>query len=308
MEMKLFLFVFLISLPSVGQRVIKNEITKDHIRTDGTNIHLIPPSEFIPSTKQRGYTHSHLDANIIVHVLEIPVDVVHKQMSQKVFAGQGWDLTEEEKISVNGMKGFLIKANRPTTKGRILKWTLIFDYNDTTNVVQCIFPDGNNLLKQDLERALFSVVFKPLVELPNKTFELRYEQFGFSFWKVVNGINHYRNVKKGGIELTFASDHFLIKDLTTEPELIFYNKMKQMPFTSVKLTDTGMEAIEIDGLSGLQAILKTKNERNEIGHAYQVLINQEQNYFLLQGTSPTIEGLDTIIELVKTFKKGKLPN
>ena len=69
-----------------------------------------------------------------------------------------------------------------------------------------------------------------------------------------------------------------------------------------------MEAIELDDLSGLQAILKTRNDRHEEGYAYQVLLSQGQNYFLLQGTSPTIEGLDTIKELVKTFKKGKLSN
>ena len=237
MRINFFFLAFLIPLSSLGQRVIKNEATNRHLHTDGTNIYLIPPTGFIPSTKHKGFGHTESNATIIVHVIELPLEVVHRQTSKKELAGQGWDWISEEKISVNGLNGYLIKASQQNFKGKNFNWTLIFEYEVYTNVVQCIFSDGTHSLNQDLERALASVVFKPFAELAIRPLELQFEKYGFFFWNVINGINLYRATGRGGIELTFTSDHFLIKKRTTELELIFYNKMKQMPFPSVTLTD-----------------------------------------------------------------------
>jgi hypothetical protein len=245
------------------------------------------------------------NANIIIHGINQPIEAVHNDMSPKKLKGQGVGFISEEKVSINGLAGYLMKTSQQNNKDKFLNYTLLFQDADLpqTHVVQCIFPATNKLMGKVLEQSILSTLYVPLVERSAMPFSIEFEQHGFAHWKSENGVNHYKAIEKDEAELVITTDHFLVKNNSTPPDIIFSNKMRQLPFAAMRLDEKGIEAIALDGLAGLRGNIKARNTNGEAEYIYQVLLNQGQQYFLIQGISHTAEGLSKLKAVIESFKK-----
>ncbi len=303
--MKIFfiLLAFIISWGGFSQRIIKNELTREHIRTDGTNLYLIPPNGFVRSTQPTGFSNLKSNANIIIHGIKQPIEAVHNEMSLKKLKGQGLGFISEEKVSVDGLAGYLIKTSQQNIKGNFLNYTLLFQDPDLpqTHVVQCKFPAGNKLMGKVLEQSILTTLYVPLVERSSLPFSIEFKQHGFAYWKYENGVHHYKAIEKDEAELVIMADYFLVN--STQPDIIFSNKMRQLPFAAMRLDEKGIEVIALDGLTGLRGTIKARNKSGEAEYIYQVLLNQGRQYFLIQGISHTAEGLSKLKQVIESFKK-----
>ena len=302
MKMLFLLLALPVTTTTFAQRTIDNEVTEQHVRIDGTNVFIIPPPGFVWSNPARQFIQEEWKAGVLINEIETSIDVVHRQMSKKELLGQGRVWISEEALTVSGFHGYLIKASKQTFASRMLEYTLAFGNNKITRVVQCIFPADGPLSTASMERTLLSTVFKPVVDIRKEPFSLAFKPHGFSFWKNVNGINYYKAVEKGGGELFVMTDFFYQKN-NSEPELLFLNRMQRLPYSSTRFDDKGIEEMEVDGLSGWRGTITARNDAEQAVYVYQVILQQQQHCFLLQGVSPTLDGIKTFHELFASFRK-----
>ncbi len=108
----------------------------------GSRIGLVPPPGMIASQAFNGFADPDKDAAILfVTFPPEAYDQLDKSMVPAALKKQGIDVDNREPIDLGFGKGFLIKSEQSTDKGRFRKWLLVAAASDLTVLVTVQTPD-----------------------------------------------------------------------------------------------------------------------------------------------------------------------
>ena len=228
--------------------------------------------------------------------METTIDQLHREMSKNVLLSQGSIWLSEIPVIVNNLNGYLIETKRQTFHDKFLSHTLIFGKGKMCYVVQTIFPESNKQFENQSYQIIKSVVYKDVI--PNsKNYSMHFAQYSFEFSESKNNVDYYQC----GNNISISVEPFFTKG-NTDPGVIFYNRMQRLPFSSIELTEKGVEEIEISSLAGLQAVVIAINKNGERIYVYQSLLTEGGKHYWILGIAQSETDVTRLVELVKTFK------
>jgi len=223
-------------------------------------------------------------------------------MSKDQLLAQGSILIKERSIRIHSFQGYIIEAKRQNFQDKFLVHTLLFGDDSTSYVVQSVFPESDKDFEIQSRRLLLEVAFKPVVPMRQNPYAMDLDMYQFEFAELKDGINFYKALTKGGETLWVSVDHFVTKGNANDPVTIFYRRMQRLPYSSVQLDEEGIVNCEVNGLPGVHAKINAMDEAGNPVYLYQLLLNENEKYFLIQGISPSKEGVMVIRELTQTFR------
>jgi hypothetical protein len=108
----------------------------------GSRIGLVPPPGMIASQTFNGFVDPDKDAAILfVTFPPVAYDQLDKSMAPAELKKQGIEIDNREPIDLGFAKGFLIKSEQSSAKGRFRKWLLVAAASDLTLLVTVQVPD-----------------------------------------------------------------------------------------------------------------------------------------------------------------------
>jgi hypothetical protein len=301
------MFFLILTWSIFGQRRIVNSNTPAHIQISKTNFYVVPPTGFVHAVGFSGLTNPSLSADLIFHIIELPLGAVHEQMSASQLAGQGLKFISEEKLVINGSNGYLVKASFLHAGARWLRYTLIVEGDKNprimTHVVQGNFPDDKKL-SVAIENSMLSFVYKIIAEKPLvEPFTVQYSKFGLKWKESTTQGNTYEGRDASGTVVTLRVTVVRITSKSAEKEMILYDKIKQLPYSYTKLNERGIEEIKIDDLNGLHASITAFRDDDSQEYAYMLMLVDGESHYIFTATSLNEVALEVAKTALQTFKR-----
>jgi hypothetical protein len=289
------------------QRIITNTLTPAHVQVSKTNFYIVPPEGFVRAVGFSGFTNPSLSADLIFHIIELPLDAVHEQLNARELSGQGLKFLKEDQMTINGSSGFLIKASYLRAGAKWLRYTLIVDGDvnlpKMTQVVQCNFPDDRKL-SMAIEASILSFVYKVIAEKPLiEPFQIQYSKFGLTWKESTSQGNTYEGRDASGNVVTLRVSMVRITSKSAEKNMILYDKIKQLPYSFTKLSEQGIEEVTIDDLPGFQASITAFHEDDRQEYAYMLMLISGETYYFFTATSVQEKALEKVKAALLTFKR-----
>jgi hypothetical protein len=289
------------------QRIVTNTFTPAHVQASKTNFYIVPPDGFVRAVGFSGFTNPSLSADLIFHIIELPLDAVHKQMSTRELSGQGLKFLKEDQVIINGSNGFLVKASYLRAGAKWLRYTLIVDGDvnlpKMTHVVQCNFPDDRKL-SIAIETSILSFVYKVLAEKPSiEPFKIQYSKFGLNWKESTSAGNTYEGRDASGNVVTLHVSMVWITSNSAEKNMILYDKIKQLPYSFTKLGEQGIEEVTIDDLPGFQALITAFREDDRQEYVYMLMLVNGESHYIFTATSLNEKVLEIAKAALQSFKR-----
>jgi hypothetical protein len=296
-----------------GQKVIDNIKTDEHKQVSGTKFFVIPPNGFIPAATFQGFQQTNTGASILI--TEIPGAFAEstKGFNEQGLKTQGVILKNKENIKVNGNEGLFLTTTQTAYGTTFSKYILVFGDNNTTYMINGMFPEESTELDKDVRACMFSVVYDAALTvdpLAAVSFKVDTENTKLKLGKAVSGMLLYTVDGKVPTEssdkTSFIAGRSLANVQAIDKKQTAINRIRKLPYTDLKIDEDQTIEIQLDGISGYEIVgegLDKPNGAKEL--VYQLMLFTDNGYYIMVGT--TKNDFSTNLELFKkvarTFKR-----
>lgn len=277
-----------------------NQASDSHVPFPGTILLIALPDGFVPTKKALGFEHPRNAASITCTMYQGTPAGIKDMVSAKQLSGQGLRLLEEKPLRFNNSEAFWVKASGFDGNEKFTKAFLVVGHEQTIFVVIGKWLSTDGALEKKIQTAMYSVGIskRNTATKIQEPYELPYKDFGCSYTK---SENHYNFYDCG--EVKVQTVHFLKPTISTE--MVFFQKVQQLPFTSTKFDSKNMHEFSGVNFKGLMAGIIGLTESEEIGFASQFMLETPKGYFVIQALANDSTLLAPIAQLVKKSEKVK---
>lgn len=294
MKWILFLVAGLLLIPFLSAQQFNDldSPSSDHLQIKGTQVFLVPPDRFSPSTNFKGFQNPE-DPTSMIMLVEIPgpFGEIAKGFTEDQLAAGGMTLHKKEPIKLNTFEGLWINLDQEANGMSFSKHILIYGDSSATTLINGVFVSDSVDLGEAIRQSLLTtVVDLETVADPRGTLDYKLDETGtgFQFLNVMGNAMLFNRdgripsesednamlvVDKSFAQMEFdaeAKENFCISRLDQYPEPYTYDEEK------------GLDPIELDGLTGYGLYALNANEEEEV---YQVILFQEEGgYFVFFGS------------------------
>ncbi|WP_299704017.1 hypothetical protein [uncultured Pontibacter sp.] len=312
-KIKLTTLLLSISLIGFGQSPPK-EKSENHIQIKGTNIFMIPPFSFEPSSNFKGFQNSK-DQTTMIMVMEIPgpYSEVSKGFNSEMLKTKGMELKSLKKVKVADYDGLLIELDQSANGLIFSKQILIYGNNKSSTLINGVYQkDSLQLGKRIEESILTTFVDSELESNPREALNYKLDENAGSlkFHSVIgNGMLFNRDLKtptESVDKATLITDKSFSNIEISNKKLFCISRLKKYPEDYSVITSKGINEIVLDDLKGFE--LFAKNNDRESEEMYQVILFDDNGgYYLLVGTylAGSKNAITDIRKVIETFKRKK---
>lgn len=311
MKTKLTILLVSISLISFGQELPK-EKSENHVQIEGTNIFMIPPTSFEPTSNFKGFQNP-LDPTSMIMAMEIPGPYaeITKGFNVEMLKTRGMDLKSKKEIKVAEFNGLLIELDQPGNGLIFSKQILIYGDEKSSTLVNGIYIKDSLQLGEKIKESILSTfVDSELKSNPRDALNYSVDESvgSLQFKSVIgNAMLFNRDLKiptESVDKATLVIDKSFTQIEIENKKLFCISRLKKYPEDYSVIPSKEIIEITIDDLQGFE--LFAKNNDNEDEEMYQVILfDNDGGYFLFVGTyfveSEKAEA--DIQRIIRTFKR-----
>lgn len=303
--------LFSISLVGFGQE-LPIEKSENHVQINGTNIFIIPPDSFKPSSNFKGFQNP-IDPTSMIMVVEIPgpFSEVTKGFNSEMLKTRGMELKTKKEIKLAEFDGMLIELDQPANGMIFSKQILIYGNEKSSTLINGVYlKDSLQLGKKIKESILTTIVDSETESNPREalSYSVNESVGSLKFHSVIgNGMLFNRDLKtptESTDKATLLTDKSFAKVAIENKKLFCVSRLKKYPDDYSVIPGKGINEIEIDNLKGFELFAKNNGKENE--EMYQVILFEESGgYYLFVGTykSDSEKALSDIKKVIQTFNK-----
>jgi len=312
--LRIFLFIALVSTSGFSQA---KEMPTQGPAVVGTRVSLKPPAGFIPSPQFPGYWLESLGSSIMVTELPVPFPIMSAGLANpsELMSKRGISLLNKQEVKVAGRSGLLVQAKQNAFGTEYLKWLLIFGDEKESVMITASFPKelGGELSKR-MKASILTATWNreknvSLTEGLNFTVDEKGEL------KIAKRIANLLMFTSSGIFPSKDVDApvFIVGQSVSKVEIVnpeeFANARIRQTATITNFDIEQSNRVTIDNLNGYEIVAKGKDKASgQSMLVYQVLLFEEQSYYLMQGLVRDINrqpNLEIFKGMARTFKRKK---
>ncbi|MBI3219943.1 MAG: hypothetical protein HYZ44_10555 [Bacteroidetes bacterium] len=304
---------FFTIVSSFGQEEINNSKTEKHQPVAGTKFFLIPPSGFVSATSFQGFQQTNTGSSILLMEIPGPFSETTRGFNEQGLKTQGVQLKTKNAIKVNGKQGFFMTAAQSAYGNDYSKYMLVFGDAQATYMINGTFPAKFAELAEDIRNAMLSVVYESAMTvdpLGSVSFTIDTRDTKLKFAKNMSGMLIYTVDGKVPAEASDKTSFLVGLSIAnvkmTDFKMTAVTRMKKLPYTDLKIDESKISEVEIDGITGYELVgegLDKPNGTTEL--VYQVMLYTDNGYYIIVGT--TTDNFEQNLELFKkvarTFKR-----
>lgn len=289
-----------------------DSLTVEHQLIGGTNIYLVPPTAFEPSSNFKGFQNPN-DPTSMIMVTEIPGPYreVVKGFDTLMMKARGMDLTSKATVAINDLEGTIIQLDQFASGLAFSKHILVYGNDSATVLINGVFVKDSVLLGEAIQRSLYSLVIdRELAVDPRGALGFSVDETvgGLLFHSVIgNNMLFNRDLKTPTESADKAT--LIVGQSFAEMEIMDRSqfcvaRLDQYPDGYELMDGKPLVEIEIDGLAGIE--LFARNTENTTEELYQVvLFGADGGYYLLVGTflAGNEQAMTDIQNVIRTFRR-----
>ncbi len=141
--------------------------TDSHIQVSGTNVFLVPPTNFLLSQNFKGFQNPD-DLNSMIMITEIPsapVSEILQSFTKKNLKEKAMDLISKKEIKIAGYEGVLIYLEQTVNEVTFSKDILIYGDKTFTMLVNGVYLKENIELGKQIKESILSTVINKNLEV-----------------------------------------------------------------------------------------------------------------------------------------------
>lgn len=296
-----------------AQGEINNTKTDHHKQIAGTKFFLVPPSGFINANNFQGFQQLNSGASILVMEIPGPFSETTKGFNEQGLKTQGVVLKKKEEIKINGNHGLFLTTEQFAYGTNYSKYILVFGDSKATYMVNGTFPKEVTELDKDIRESMLSVVYESgltVDPLSTVSFTVDTDNTKLKFGKSISGMLLYtvdgKVPTESGDKTSFIVGLSLSNVQTVDKKLTALTRIKRLPYTDLKIDESKIKEIEIDGISGYEIVgegLEKSNGTKEL--VYQVMLFTDNGYYIMVGTTKNNfeQNLELFKKVAKTLKR-----
>lgn len=177
------------------------------------------------------------------------------------------------------------------------------------------FPKEVTSLEKDIRESMFSVVYESdLTVDPVSTvsFTVDTENTKLKFGKSISGMLLYTVDGKVPTEssdkTSFMVGLSIANVRTVDKKLTAITRFERMPYSNLRVDESKIGEVEIDGISGYEIVGEGLNKRKGTKEfVYQVMLFSEDGYYIMVGTTDANfeQNLELFKKISRTLKRVK---
>ena len=277
----------LYSLLFIGQVVFGQAGTL--VRVPGTKCSLIPPDGFVAATTFSGFQQNETGSSIMIN--EVPSDYksILEGFTADALIKKGMTLVSKESISFQNKTATLIKVTQPAYGTTYIKQLLLFGDDQTTIMVNGIYPKESKAIEGKIKDALLSTVYNPEQKemgLDEISYSIDISNTEFKLAKFsLSGLIYSTDGKMVTENPIFLVGNSIAKVPVQNQKQYSIERLKKLPRGDQNVV-VEMGEIKIDQLKGYEIIANgiTKDGKPEL--IYQVMLfNDLGDYYIMIGQS-----------------------
>jgi len=310
-------FLFLI-LPAFNGCSYAQEPPKQSAAfVSGTRIRLIPPADFAPATQFPGYQLESHGSSIMITEIPGPFAETTAGFSKpSELMKRNMTILDKQEVKLDGQNGLLFKVAQKAYETDFLKWLLVLGDEKETAMITATFPKQyEGELSEKMKASVLTATWDRKKDV-SQTEGLNFTIQEKGELKQAKRVSNLLMFTKNGIfpskdinDPLFIIGQSISK--TAIPDNEKYAKTRILQISEI--TDIEIEQsnkIAIDNLNGYEILAKGKDAKSgQPMVVYQVMLFEEQNYFLMQGlvgSKNQQSNLEIFKEMARTFKRKKL--
>lgn len=313
--MKPIQFLVSIGLLTILLSCSKKQPCKE-ISIPGTSVSLCPPADFELRPDQGGFHHRSLKASILVLEISQPFDVAQKELDPSKLADQGIAILSQETVSIGGSEGTLLAINKGAGNVTLQQWILLLPKGESSLTINGTFlQKDEKLFATAVKQALLTARLEQ--SLPDESilsFELDMGQTPLRLAKILQGPSVAYNERgiwpmKSPEEFSFFAGPSTVNPLLPHDKEIAMEQLNQL-CKDCRYDKDSVKAVSIDDLSGYEII--AYSSKDSLGSdkvlKFQVLLFDENRYYLLIGTAPQNhkQNLELFKKVSSTFRRKRI--
>lgn len=291
--MRIFLALLgVLTMYGTFAQAINNTKTEKHQQINGTKFFLVPPVGFTPASSFPGFQQPSSGASIMATEMPAPYSEITKAFTAEGFQTRGIVLKKKEEVTVNGSTGMLITAEQVAGGTTYSKYLLAFGNEKTACLLNGTFPKEMKALDKTILESMLTVVYEaeaiadPIaaapftVDLSNTKLKFGLGMTGMLLYTVDGKVPTASPDKTAFIVGLALAD---VKSLDKKTTSI--NSLKQRPYKSIKVDESSILPITIDGLSGYEMTAEAIDDTFGKELVYQVMLYNDTEYYIVVGTT-----------------------
>ncbi|MBC7935855.1 MAG: hypothetical protein H7Y86_10945 [Rhizobacter sp.] len=279
------------------------------ITIPGTKCSMIPPDGFVTAANFGGFQNAAIGASIMINELPVKYETLISSFTKEALLSKGMVLVSKQPSDFSQGKAMLINITQAANGISYIKQMLIFGKNNTTIIVNGIYPEGSKEIEPAMKKALLSTVYDANQSddpLGAAIFTIDTKDTDFTFTKFVSGSLLYSVEGKIPTEkpVFIISPSFTAIPLANQKKYA-EDRIKAFPGGENNVIKQ-MNDISIDNMKGYEIIADGKTKKGAHELIYQVIIyDQQGNYFLIVGQSAEEmdNNLTVFKKMARTFKR-----
>lgn len=286
----LTVLLFIFSFAVRGQDLAQAK-SESHIEIKGTNIFMVPPASFEPSSNFKGFQNP-TDPTSMIMAMEVPgaYSDISKGFKAESLQSQGMELKTKHEIRVADMDGFIIELDHNTMGMTFSKHIIIYGNDTSSTIINGIcLKDSLELGKKIKQSILTTYVDLGVKSDPREALDytINEEVGSMKFVAVMgNAMLFNRDLMtptESEDKATLLVDKSFAKLEIIDEKLFCISRLSKYGDNFSLLTHREIKKITLDNLDGFE--LFAKNEDIEEEEMYQVILFDKQGgYFIFVGT------------------------
>ena len=260
------------------------------IRVPGTNVTLAPPDGFSVAQQYPGFERSDVRASIMVTELSVAAGDMIRSMTPPALAAKGMIVTSARDVVIREKPARLLQIRQKTASGETLKWMLIAGDASTTVMIVGAFdeaasPGIGDAIRESLLTASWGSASppSPFEGLPFRMTPTAKMKLARRVSNMLMFTESGTTGSPGSTEALYIAGHSLGRGEMTDVQRFAESRAKQTTLIEGVRHFKGRE-VQIAGLDAYELEADATDARS--GRAmrlYQVLIPDDDGYFILQG-------------------------
>lgn len=274
------------------------------ISIPGTKLSIVPPTGFVLSSNFSGFQNTEKGSSIMINEMPSSYYEMSEAFDQEALKSQGMILIKKETIDFKGNKATYFNVSQKANGITYLKQILMFGDEAKTILINGIYPENFENLKNDIKTSIFSASYNENQKdnpLEAVKFMIDVSDTQYKFVKYISGSLLYSEDGKiptdKGIIMVGNS---ISKISTTDLKQYSIDRLKKLP-NGENSKIISINDITIANLQGYE--ITANNNKNEL--VYQVMLyTKEFEYFLIigQAFNDKEASLNIFKKIAKTFK------
>lgn len=137
---------------------IKNEDDANYVDFKQVEAKFLLPRGFVRSTRFDGFEAKGRNIEVVLSLIKTPFSSIDDSINEELLRSRGVRLLNQTEVSINGRRGFLIKAVHEDGGKKWGKWLLALDNDGATLVANGVFTSGDTAAAEDVAKLIKSVV------------------------------------------------------------------------------------------------------------------------------------------------------